>query len=342
MLHFRDMKFLLALMTALHAPPALGCSAFLISQGGESLVADRFDFSTNDGLVVAHLRGQAKQALIYPTFKGSPAKWIAKWGSVTFGIMGAQLPFSGMNENGLVVKSLRDSEAIYAEKRDSRPYINNRQVYQYLLDQAADLPEALDLLRSVRVQDVFRKNRMFLCDRLDRCAVVEFMRGQLKIYQGQSLPTMAITNAPYEDSLHGKDGDGRFTVIARRLRQVEPTRALPDYALETLDKVAMPGLTGWEVLYDRKERQVAFRSPQAPALKTVAFKSIDFSPRGKVLMLNIHERRGGDVTSMLRPYDPELDAKLLRTYMNGIGQFIEKRFPGITASVLTVTSHGGA
>ncbi len=48
-----------------------------------------------------------------------PAKWISKFGSITFNQIGRDLPYGGMNENGLVVEQMTLDQTVYLS-RDNR------------------------------------------------------------------------------------------------------------------------------------------------------------------------------------------------------------------------------
>jgi len=68
---------------------------------GRVLFGRNYDWNFGDGLIFVNKRGVAK------TSSGSespnPAKWISRYGSVTFNQYGRENPTGGMNEAGLVV-----------------------------------------------------------------------------------------------------------------------------------------------------------------------------------------------------------------------------------------------
>ena len=70
------------------------------------------------------------------------AKWIAKYGSVTFNQFGRENPTGGMNEMGLVVEQMWLDETEYP-KDDARPTLGTQEWMEYLLDTSATTAEAV-------------------------------------------------------------------------------------------------------------------------------------------------------------------------------------------------------
>jgi choloylglycine hydrolase len=111
---------LLAICTLLDNSQA--CTTFCLNTPHGPVFGSNLDLLIpGDGLVFINQRGIAKKGL---NTTGGIAKWVSKYGSVTFNLAGREFAFGGMNEAGLVVGSmeLRNSEfsEIYVIAMESR------------------------------------------------------------------------------------------------------------------------------------------------------------------------------------------------------------------------------
>src|SRR3712207_5256230 len=101
------MRFGLALagcLAVLLALPARGsaCTTFCLRAGDGVVFGKNYDFSIGYGMVVTNKRGVAKTALLETDDR--PARWVSRYGSITFNQFGRESPSGGMNEAGLVVE----------------------------------------------------------------------------------------------------------------------------------------------------------------------------------------------------------------------------------------------
>src|SRR5437016_4391203 len=92
------------------------CTTFCLVGKGEVLFGRNYDWTIGDALVLVNKRGVAKTATIIDSDNG--AKWVSKYGSVTFNQYVRENPTGGMNEMGLVVEQLCLSDMEY-EKVDA-------------------------------------------------------------------------------------------------------------------------------------------------------------------------------------------------------------------------------
>src|SRR6266850_694055 len=128
---------------------SLACTTFCLVGKGEVLFGRNYDWTVGDALVLVNKRGVAKTATIIDSYKG--AKWVSKYGSVTFNQYGRENPTGGMNEVGLVVEQMWLSETEYP-KVDTRPAVGTQEWIQYLLDNSATTAEAIKNVEGVRIE----------------------------------------------------------------------------------------------------------------------------------------------------------------------------------------------
>ena len=330
---------ILLLALAMLSDSSQACSTFQINDQQQHLTAKRFDFYSDLGIITTHVQGQKRTALVHEKFVGQPVSWVSKFGSVTFALAGTEFPIEGMNEKGLVAQSLHNYGTVFPESKDGLPYINNRQLVQFILDTASDLEEALTVVRSVHIDPLFPQDQhFFVCDASGGCAVIEFIAGQLVINSRDQLLKPLITNFPYSDSVAGKPdlkGDTRYTRAFALLSKVPNQRSKQKaYAFSILDQLKTRHTAWWEAVYDQSKRIVYFRSAESPNEKSIQLSEISFSPSAKPRMIDIHFLAAGDVTRKMSRYDKKIDEGYVKNILYGFGQEMEKKYPGIIRAMV--------
>ena len=82
-------------MLYLSFEPARACTTFCLKNNGEVLFGKNYDWMISDGLVFVNKRGVGK--ISGAEDRTNPAKWVSKYGSVTFNQYGRENPSGGMN-----------------------------------------------------------------------------------------------------------------------------------------------------------------------------------------------------------------------------------------------------
>jgi len=110
------------LLICLPIGPARACTCFCLDTPAGPVFGSNLDlFIPGDGLVFVNRRGIAKES--FPSQMGTTgktAKWVSKYGSVTFNLAGREWAFGGMNEAGLVLGTMELLKSEFPE-RDERP-----------------------------------------------------------------------------------------------------------------------------------------------------------------------------------------------------------------------------
>ena len=86
----------------LAADAADACTTFCLRNGDQLLFGKNYDWQIGDGQLLVNLSGRRKSA--DPEAHASPARWVSKYGSVTFNQYGREFPMGGINEAGLVIE----------------------------------------------------------------------------------------------------------------------------------------------------------------------------------------------------------------------------------------------
>ena len=307
----------------LPGPEATACTTFCLKRGPQAVFGKNYDWDVGYGLVIVNKRGVAKTAALPPQEK--PARWVSKYGSLTFNQYGREFPNGGMNEAGLAVELMWLDETRYPAP-DGRPALGCLEWIQYQLDNYATVGEVVKNAGRLRVSSD-AKVHYLACDKSGGCATVEILNGKPVVHSGASLPVRALANHTYEDSLRfrekspealpGARGDTgslqRFARAAERAEAYAAAREATDpvrYAFETLDSVAQGPYTRWSIVYDLKAGRVHWRTRENRKVRFVTLSSFDLSCSTPVELLGIDEGEG-DVTRRFAEYTPEANRKLV-------------------------------
>jgi penicillin V acylase-like amidase (Ntn superfamily) len=303
------------------ASPAAACTTFCV-RGSDGMVFGRnYDYPFGDGLVLVNPRSVAKTSLI----EHNPARWVSRYGNVTFNQYGKDSPMGGINEKGLVVEVMQLDESRFPAV-DSRPAMGSLEWIQRLLDTSASVEEALQAAKKVRIG--FQGSVHFLlADRGGDSATVEFLNGRMVIRRGDTLPDRVLANSSYDDSNaylkkaqpegsplpRGLEGSlERFARASRMVRALEGDAKADRIgrSFEILDRVAQPGHTQWQIVYDLPRAAIHYRTTANRERRSIELAGLDFRCKSAGSMLDVDTGRG-DVTAALMPYAPEANERLM-------------------------------
>ncbi|APV51234.1 hypothetical protein BWI17_17040 [Betaproteobacteria bacterium GR16-43] len=318
----------LALLTAL---PASACTTFCV-RGPDGLVFGRsYDYGFGEGMVLVNARGLEKVSLL----ERNPARWTAKYGSVTFNQYGRDNPMGGVNERGFVVELMELQETKYPPL-DSRPQLGALEWVQYLLDNFATVNEAIAGSKRVRIGTSIPIHFLF-ADRKGDTAVVEFLNGRMMVRHGENVPSRVLANTPYDEDLEyaakrtlsppSPKGEGdlprgiegsreRFARAARAVKAFEaaPTSGAIDRSFEILDEVAQKGHTQWQIVYDLGRSTIHYRTTVNRERRSIAYANLEYACTAPGGMLDVDTGRG-DVTKAFLPYASEANERqMLRAF----------------------------
>jgi penicillin V acylase-like amidase (Ntn superfamily) len=136
--------------------------------------------------------------------KENAAKWASKHGSVVTTIYGIGTA-DGLNEKGLAGHMLYLNAANFGTREPGKPGIQAGLWLQYLLDNAADVTEALALLDQVQIVKVEARGHtanvhLAIEDASGDSAIIEFVKGKRVVHHGREYRIM--TNDPtYDEQL---------------------------------------------------------------------------------------------------------------------------------------------
>ena len=233
-----------------------GCSAFSAwNEKGERIFARNFDFDPAPALFLETQpdRGYASLSIANLAFAGYGGGFLPHPKSFdSFLTLAAPyLPFDGMNEKGLAMALLA---VPHAEPAQTGPgvMLNTTAIIRLVLDKAATVDEALDLIEAHPLYFSGGVACHYLvADAAGGSAIVEFLDGDAKITEGEG-NYQAVTNfIVYNGRNEGEGGTEfeRYDIITGRLKERDGVVSQQE-AVAILSEAKIPGRTQWSAVYN--------------------------------------------------------------------------------------------
>ncbi|AWB09480.1 penicillin amidase [Thermodesulfobium acidiphilum] len=322
---------------------AFGCTAVVL-HGKDIIAARNFDWTDGHALVARHERGIKKEADFLQDnddddFKS--AEWTSKYGSITFDVVETSLlygqisiPVDGMNEKGLWVSSLwlddNDGKAI-SNLDFKKVSINNWELIEYLLDNCADVDDALTAIKNIQIinfnyADMLVNLHYIMADSSGNTAIVDILPdSRVIIYKNPELDI--LTNNFYQSSLDnlkrykgfgGKlnfpkdaeaNSENRFVKAAILYNDMKiyhkdsicgAFKIMRETAQNDIGELPYEGITQWTVGYDLTKKEIYWYSRTKNAKKFIKLSDIDFSKPQKIKPLDINDVLVGDTTDYFK------------------------------------------
>jgi choloylglycine hydrolase len=293
---------------------------------------------------VRHERGVKKEADLLQDDDDddfNSAEWVSKYGSITFDVIETNLlygqiniPVDGMNEKGLWVSSLwldDNNDKVINNVDLKKPSINNWELVGYLLDNCADVDEAIKAIKNIQVinfnyADMSVNLHFIMADSLGNVAVVDILPNNEVVIQKN--PELDIlTNNFYQVSLNnlkkyqGFGGDlnlpedaemnseNRFVKAAilydnfkkyHKGSICDIFKIMKETAQNDIGELPYEGITQWTVGYDLTKKEIYWYSRTKEAKKFIKLSEIDFSKTQNIKPLGISDVLVGDVTGYFK------------------------------------------
>ena len=289
---------------------AAACTIFELHDQSRTLVAHGFDWDTGKGHMVINKRGLEKSAVFTGT--ENPVRWRSRFGSLTIGWVGQDLPTIGVNEKGFLNASLllEGSRFPDSDPADPRGTISPGHVQQYLLDTCGSVEEALAVLAQIRIISTSRYGiHYFLADAGGNAATVDMLDGRMDIHHGSDLPIPALTNSAYTVGLAALKSSGaidrkadvygiatsevRFASAARSIEAFAARASGDDvaWAYAELDKVKKAS-TQWQSVFDLRQHRLFLRTYGNPEVRMVDLDDFDLSCSTPALYRDLEDSSG--------------------------------------------------
>ncbi len=262
----------------------LTCSAFVISDEN-ILLAKNLDYELGNGLVLFNPKDKIKKSLYDEGFENI---WKSKFNSITFNHFGINQPLGGMNETGLVIEELSTWPTEYPTNGIMN--LTEFEWIQYQLDNYSTVKEVILNIANVAISKFYFSLHYIIVDSTGDKAILEFIKGEAKLYKDESLPLPILTNNNYLElikyvklvpkSHHNKldvnNSQDRFLKIRQLLKNGinEDNFEGCLTAMEVLDSVKVPD-TQWSIVYDVVNKNIYFKTKLNEDLQVLSFSKSD-------------------------------------------------------------------
>ena len=313
--------------------PIYSCTTFCIHTDDELVFGKNYDWMISNGIVFINKKDVVKTAFVK---QGTPAKWISKYGSVTFNQFGREFPMGGMNEAGLVVELMWLDDTKYSEA-DERPAVGGvLQWIQYQLDNYGTVTDVISSDSKIRLPAQATPIHYLIADKNGDCASIDFLNGRLVYHAGETMMFKTLTNDTYEKSIEylkrNKDFGGtqelnddrsslnRFVKACSMIKvyKKEPGRTAVDYGFEILNSVSQGNATKWSIVYDIRNMTTYFKTSDNSKIKNINLSLADFNCSSPVEMIDINSNIGGNINPSMIEYTYKANRKLIEDSYNGV------------------------
>ncbi len=183
------------------------CTRILWNQNTPYVVARTMDWpDTTMPMLTVMPRGIQRDGAVVAgeVVTANGAKWTSQYGSVVTTIYGIGAA-DGINEKGLGAHLLYLEDSDFGERDLRKPAVGAHLWVQYLLDCAATVAEAVDLLAAVQIVIVeahgYKANtHLAVEDATGDSAIVEFLNGEMRIHRDRRY-TVLTNEPPYLEQL---------------------------------------------------------------------------------------------------------------------------------------------
>lgn len=309
------------------------CTTFCIHTENELVFGKNYDWSISFGYVFVNKKNVEKIAFIS---NGAPAKWISKYGSVTFNQFGREFPSGGMNEAGLVIELMWLEGTKYPEP-DDRPLVGGTLSWiQYQLDNSQTIEDVVASDKNIRISQNSVPIHYLIADKTGKCMSVEFLDGKMVYHTLETMPYKTLTNDTYEKSVEylkryegfggnepiksEKSSLGRFVTACSMVKSYkpEPGKTAVDYGFEILKTVDQGDYTQWSIIYDIKNAVVYFKTSDNKKVKNISFSKLSFECGTEVKMFDMNSDFEGDINDKMIAYSYEKNRRLIEDSYSSI------------------------
>ena len=337
------------------ASPAVSCSTFMLSSDDCLVVGHNLDEAfLTPGIIHVNRRSERKRSVSRFDLKLTDVEtpvleWTSKYGSVTFSLLGRNLPDGGMNEVGLTVSEMGLGESVFLFN-DSRPTMLSHLWIQYQLDNYATVDEVVAHLEDINIEPsstftppASSNYHLFVTDSQGNVAIIEWFNDGPQVYMNSSVPVPALCNLPYQRELEkletyrgilgwinrflDSDKDIRFVKCAEALEEFK-TSTVGDpveYCFDVLTRLQFEWTKQWSVVYDVKSKRVYFRTARGPSVRYFDFDALDFSAEAPpVVFEDIDVNLSGDISDRFIAFSPDADHSVIDRFLRSLVRFVSK------------------
>ena len=244
-----------------------GCSALTVStpEGGV-MMGRNFDFPSATGVIIHAIptRGYESITTFNVEFYGfskdfKPEGFKNQYMCLT----GLFVALDGINEKGLAIADLMAGDTIQTDQRTSKPDLTTTGAISYMLKNAANVGEALQLLEGIDMHsDIGSAHHYAIADASGRSVVVEYVDNKMVVTESPAVANHYLCEQKRNVGLI--EGDDRYERLCQRYSQtggVMSEKQLTE-AIEAVSQPQREGFLGtaWTMVMDLSHPSVTYYS----------------------------------------------------------------------------------
>lgn len=241
-----------------------GCSTLSVrNAAGDSLFGRNFDWNTCNAMIVQSEPeyGYKSISTVNTDFISMSGMDLSSLPDQIQALAGLYAPLDGLNEMGLAVSvnMIQDSDTI--EQNTDKPDITTTTAIRLLLDKAANVDEAIELLNSYDMHASFGYMVHFaIADRTRNSVVVEYVNNEMVVTETPAVTNFYLAKGE-KNGIGTEQSHERYEILMERLADSE-TMEMNDVR-DTLDIVSKDNFgefesTEWSIVMNQSTGEVRY------------------------------------------------------------------------------------
>ena len=208
-----------------------GCSALKAqTEDGAFIYGRNYDWEPCDTMLVHTIpkEGFESVSTCCLDFLGFGEDWIPQgFGNQFMSIASIYVPLDGMNEKGVVIADLMAGDRVETHQDTFRPDITTTAAIRLVLDHAASVDEAVNLLSQYDMNSAIESaHHFYLADQNGKSVVVEYIDNEMIVTE-----TNALTNhylARKKNGVGSENSHGRFDKLTEDYEKAEGNMSMEE------------------------------------------------------------------------------------------------------------------
>ena len=245
-----------------------GCSALTVTTpDGGVLMGRNFDFPSATGVILHTIptKGYKSIATFNVEFFGfgqdyKPEGFANQYMALTC-LFGA---LDGVNEKGFAIADLMAGDNVVTKQQSGKPQLSTTAAIRYLLTNAANVEEALELLSGIDMHsDIGAAHHYAMADASGRSVVVEYVDNQMVVTESAAVANHYLCDAKRNVGL--VEGDLRYEQLCTRYEETNGKMDV-DQLTDIIQLVSQPEIPGkflgtaWTMVMDLSHPSVTYYS----------------------------------------------------------------------------------
>ena len=246
---------------------AYGCSALTVTtpEGGV-MMGRNFDFPSATGIVLHTIpkRGYETITTFNVEFYGFGEDFKPEgFKNQYLCLSGLFVALDGINEKGLAIADLMAGDSIETHQRTNKPDLTTTAAISYMLKNAANVSEALELLNGIDMHsDIGSAHHYAMADASGRSVVVEYVDNKMVVTESHAVANHYLCEQKHNAGL--VEGDDRYDRLCSRysdkngvMNEKQLTEAIEDVSQSQRDDFLG---TAWTMVMNLKNPSVTYYS----------------------------------------------------------------------------------